>query len=66
MIIYQYAIKYAMPISAALLANLEPILNPFWVFVFLGERPGALTVVGAAIVLAEATIYALLPAAGQD
>ena len=23
------------PISAALLANLEPILNPFWVFIFL-------------------------------
>ena len=50
------------PISAALLANLEPILNPIWVFLFLGERPGALTIAGAAIVLVTATIYSLLPA----
>ena len=49
------------PISAALLANLEPILNPLWVFLFLGERPGALTLVGSGIVLVTATIYSLLP-----
>jgi len=28
----------------------------------VGERPGRLTAVGAAIVLAAATVYALLPA----
>ena len=49
------------PISAALLANLEPILNPIWVFLFVGERPGPLTILGAAIVLVTATIYSLLP-----
>jgi len=50
------------PVSAALLSNLEPILNPVWAFLLVGERPGRLTVVGAAIVLAAATVYALLPA----
>ena len=50
------------PITAALLSNLEPILNPVWVFLFLGEAPGALSVVGAAIVLTTATVYALMPA----
>ena len=50
------------PVSAALLANLEPVLNPFWVFLFVGERPGLLTLAGSAIVLIAATIYALLPA----
>ena len=49
------------PISAALLANLEPILNPFWVFLFLGERPGTLTLIGASIVLVTATVYSLMP-----
>lgn len=49
------------PVTAALLANLEPILNPFWVFLFLGEAPGPLALVGAAIVLASATVYSLLP-----
>ena len=50
------------PVSAALLANLEPILNPVWAFLLVGERPGALTIVGACIVLAAATVYALTPA----
>lgn len=54
------------PISAALLANLEPILNPVWVFIFVGERPGALTIIGAAIVLVTATVYSLLPAGEND
>ena len=47
------------PVSAALLANLEPVLNPVWVFVFLGEAPGVLTIVGAGIVLVAATVYSL-------
>jgi len=50
------------PVSAALLSNLEPILNPVWAFLLVGERPGSLTVVGAGIVLAAATVYALMPA----
>ena len=54
------------PISAALLANLEPILNPIWVFIFVGERPGPLTLVGAGIVLVTATVYALMPAGEND
>ncbi len=55
------SMRRVSPISAALLANLEPILNPFWVFIFLGEQPGPLTLLGAGIVLASATVYALLP-----
>lgn len=53
------------PISAALLSNLEPVLNPLWVLLFVGERPGTLTVIGSAIVLTAATVYALLPARGE-
>ena len=47
------------PVTAALLANLEPILNPLWVFLFVGEVPGPLTVLGAIVVLAAATVYAI-------
>ncbi len=54
------------PISAALLANLEPILNPIWVFLFVGEKPGPLTILGAVIVLVTATVYSLLPAGEND
>ncbi|MBR6767715.1 MAG: EamA family transporter [Clostridia bacterium] len=51
--------KSVTPISAALISNLEPILNPIWVFVFMGENPGVLTIVGAVIVLTAATVYTL-------
>ena len=59
------SMRRVSPITAALLANLEPILNPVWVFLFLGEQPGALTILGSAIVLVTATIYSLLPARGE-
>lgn len=37
---------------ASLIGMLEPIANPIWVFLILGERPSRYAIVGAAIVLA--------------
>ena len=61
-----YFISVAMgkvsPIFAVLLSNLEPVLNPIWVALFLpklGEVPGGLALVGAAIVLVTAAVYSL-------
>ena len=34
----------------------DPVMNPVWVFLFLDERPGALTIVGAAVILVSVTI----------
>jgi drug/metabolite transporter (DMT)-like permease len=31
---------------------LEPIANPVWVFLFVGERPGIFALAGGAVVLA--------------
>ena len=53
------SMRRVSPISAALLANIEPVLNPLWVFIFLGEQPGLLTIVGAIIVLSAATVYSI-------
>ena len=47
------------PVSAALLANLEPILNPVWVFLFVGEVPSLLTVLGAVVVITAVTVYSI-------
>ena len=52
------------PIFAVLLSNLEPVLNPIWVALFLpslGEVPGGLSLVGAIIVLVTAAVYSLSP-----
>ncbi|HIU34863.1 MAG TPA: DMT family transporter [Candidatus Pullichristensenella excrementigallinarum] len=45
---------------AAIVANVEPVLSPTWCFLFLGEKPGPLTIVGAAIVLVAVTCYTIL------
>lgn len=47
------------PTVAAIVANVEPILNPTWVFLFLGENPGALAILGAVIVLATVTWHSV-------
>ena len=47
------------PVTSALVANLEPVLNPLWVFLFLGENPGVYTIVGMVVVIATVTIYSL-------
>ena len=54
-------LKSASALSAAVLENLEPALNPVWVFLFLGERPGTLGIIGCAIVIVTVTLYSILP-----
>ncbi|MBQ6375072.1 MAG: EamA family transporter [Clostridia bacterium] len=52
------------PVFTVLLSNLEPVLNPIWVALFLpslGELPGGLSLVGALIVLVTAAVYSIAP-----
>ena len=59
--VFQIAIAYALFVrglnhvtatQASLTGMVEPIANPVWVFLFLGERPSVFSVIGGAIVLA--------------
>ena len=50
------------PTAAAIVANIEPVLNPIWVLIILGEAPGALSVLGAAVVLVTVTAYSIVGA----
>ena len=47
------------PAAAAVVSNIEPVLNPTWVFLFCAEAPGALSILGAALVLITVTAYSL-------
>lgn len=38
-------------LETVLLPILDPVLNPVWVFIFLGEVPGKMAIIGAVIVL---------------
>lgn len=59
--LYSKAIKHVTALEASLIPVIEPILNPVWVFIFLGEVPGRLALIGGAIVLAAVTLRCILP-----
>ncbi len=50
-VLYAVAIKEVTALEATLIPLLEPVLNPLWVMLALGERPGEWAIVGAALVL---------------
>jgi drug/metabolite transporter (DMT)-like permease len=39
------------PLDASLIGFIEPLLNPVWVFLFVGERPSAWALLGGAIIV---------------
>lgn len=49
--LFVQGLKHITATEASLMGMLEPIANPIWVFLFLGERPTAYTLAGGAIVL---------------
>lgn len=63
-ILYAKAIKNVTALEAILIPVIEPLLNPVWVFLMLGESPGPLALIGGLIVLAAITgrcVLAVLP-----
>jgi drug/metabolite transporter (DMT)-like permease len=44
-------LKYVTATEASLIGMLEPVFNPIWVFLFIGERPGVFSILGGATVL---------------
>jgi drug/metabolite transporter (DMT)-like permease len=58
--LYARAIRHVTALEAVLIPVIEPILNPLWVLVAMGERPSALALAGGAIVLVAVTWRAAL------
>ena len=56
-VLYSIAIKNAPLLTCSLLAVLEPLLNPVWVFLFAGENPGVWSLVGGVIVVVAITLW---------
>jgi len=57
---YALAIKHVSAIEAILIPVIEPLLNPLWVFLFIGETPGTWTLIGGAVVIASVTGRSLI------
>ncbi len=50
-ILYSTAIRHVQAIESTLIVTLEPILNPIWVYLALGEAPGQYAFIGILLVL---------------
>ena len=49
-------------LDAGIVCYVEPLLNPLWVFLILGEKPSAWALLGGAIIIAAVIIHMLLDA----
>ncbi len=64
--LYGIAIKHVRALDAVMIAVIEPILNPVWVFLFLGEKPGIWSLLGGVIVLAAVTYNCVMNTAQKE
>ncbi len=58
-ILYIKASEFCPPLACCLLGAVEPLLNPVWVFLFNGERPGIFVLVGCVIVVVSVTVWCI-------
>lgn len=58
--LYSLAIKRVRAIQAILVPTIEPILNPLWVWLALGETPGRWAAVGGMVVIGAVILHSIL------
>ena len=59
-LLFTYGLKRTLAIESALLAMIEPILNPLWVWIGYGERPSNYALIGGAIIIVALAVRTLL------
>ncbi len=59
-LIFAVGIKTVAPTTASMIALLEALLNPVWVFMFVGEAPGVTGFIGFFVVLIAITLNIFL------
>lgn len=73
--IFQIGISYILfikgvrggtrPLDASLIGFIEPLLNPVWVFIFVGERPSQWALLGGAIIITAIAAHSIRQYAGK-
>jgi drug/metabolite transporter (DMT)-like permease len=61
-ILFSIAIKRVSAVQANLIAVIEPVFNPVWVFFALGEAPGIHTLIGGGIIVLAVTTASIITA----
>lgn len=57
-VMYAFALRHVRAVEGILIPMIEPVLNPVWVFLLLGETPGPLALLGGAIILGAVLVRA--------
>jgi drug/metabolite transporter (DMT)-like permease len=65
-ILFSFAIKRVSAISANLIAVIEPVFNPVWVFIAIGEAPGVNALIGGGITVLAVTIASVISARNRE
>ncbi|WP_437962269.1 DMT family transporter (plasmid) [Sorangium sp. So ce119] len=61
-VLFSRGMRHTPAVEASLLALVEPVLNPVWALLFVGERPGLWSTAGGAVILG-ATVWRTVHAA---
>jgi drug/metabolite transporter (DMT)-like permease len=61
-ILFTAAIKRIPAVFANLIAVIEPVFNPLWVFLALGEAPGLIALIGGAVIIIAVTAASVISA----
>ena len=59
-ILYTRAIRHVPALDAIIIPIIEPVFNPVWVFLAMGERPGAWAMAGGAVIIVSITVFGYL------
>ena len=65
-ILLSIAIKRVSAVQANLIAVIEPVFNPVWVFLAIGETPGTTALVGGCIILFAVTAASIISARRRE
>jgi len=58
-VFFSMAIRHVPAVTAILIPMIEPVLNPVWVLLFLGETPGPMAILGGSIILGVVALRCL-------
>jgi len=65
-ILFSIAIKRVSAVQANLIAVIEPVFNPVWVFLVIGENPGINTLIGGVIIILAVTMASIINASRRE
>jgi len=60
-IFFTKTIRHVTAVESLLIPTVEPVLNPLWTMLFIGEVPGPLSLCGGAIIIGAVLARGLVP-----